>query len=246
MTKPIALQLWSVQDETEKDFFGTLEKVAEMGYDGVEFAGYYGKTADEIQVKLAELGLKAAGSHIQYEQFLTNLDEVLAFEKVLGNKNLIVPWAAFDTVEEWQLFADNMKTIAEKVTAAGFNFSYHNHNHEFEELNGQPILTWLLQEVPTLNVELDTYWVQFAGVDAVEYMANYAGRMKLVHLKDQKENPIESTEIGNGVLDIASYVKQAEENGVDWFVIEQEAFTQPTLKSVEIGLINLKRIIAEG
>ncbi len=246
MTKPIALQLWSVQDETEKDFFGTLEKVAEMGYDGVEFAGYYGKTADEIQEKLAELGLKAAGSHIQYEQFLTNLDEVLAFEKVLGNKNLIVPWAAFDTVEEWQLFADNMKTIAEKVTAAGFNFSYHNHNHEFEELNGQPILTWLLQEVPTLNVELDTYWVQFAGVDAVEYMANYAGRMKLVHLKDQKENPIESTEIGNGVLDIASYVKQAEENGVDWFVIEQEAFTQPTLKSVEIGLINLKRIIAEG
>ncbi|WP_010053187.1 sugar phosphate isomerase/epimerase family protein [Carnobacterium maltaromaticum] len=246
MTKPIALQLWSVQDETEKDFFGTLEKVAEMGYDGVEFAGYYGKTADEIQVKLAELGLKAAGSHIQYEQFLTNLDEVLAFEKVLGNKNLIVPWAAFDTVEEWQLFADNMKTIAEKVMAAGFNFSYHNHNHEFEELNGQPILTWLLQEVPTLNVELDTYWVQFAGVDAVEYMANYAGRMKLVHLKDQKENPIESTEIGNGVLDIASYVKQAEENGVDWFVIEQEAFTQPTLKSVEIGLINLKRIIAEG
>ena len=233
MTKPIALQLWSVQDETEKDFFGTLEKVAEMGYDGVEFAGYYGKTADEIQVKLAELGLKAAGSHIQYEQFLTNLDEVLAFEKVLGNKNLIVPWAAFDTVEEWQL-------------SAGFNFSYHNHNHEFEELNGQPILTWLLQEVPTLNVELDTYWVQFAGVDAVEYMANYAGRMKLVHLKDQKENPIESTEIGNGVLDIASYVKQAEENGVDWFVIEQEAFTQPTLKSVEIGLINLKRIIAEG
>lgn len=246
MTKPIALQLWSVQDETEKDFFGTLEKVAEMGYDGVEFAGYYGKTADEIQVKLAELGLKAAGSHIQYEQFLTNLDEVLAFEKVLGNKNLIVPWAAFDTVEEWQLFADNMKTIAEKVIAAGFNFSYHNHNHEFEELNGQPILTWLLQEVPTLNVELDTYWVQFAGVDAVEYMAKYAGRMKLVHLKDQKENPIESTEIGNGVLDIASYVKQAEENGVDWFVIEQEAFTQPTLKSVEIGLINLKRIIAEG
>lgn len=246
MTKPIALQLWSVQDETEKDFFGTLEKVAEMGYDGVEFAGYYGKTADEIQVKLAELGLKAAGSHIQYEQFLTNLDEVLAFEKVLGNKNLIVPWAAFDTVEEWQLFADNMKTIAEKVAAAGFNFSYHNHNHEFEEINGQPILTWLLQEVPTLNVELDTYWVQFAGVDAVEYMANYAGRMKLVHLKDQKENPIESTEIGNGVLDIASYVKQAEENGVDWFVIEQEAFTQPTLKSVEIGLINLKRIIAEG
>ncbi|WP_413517763.1 sugar phosphate isomerase/epimerase family protein [Carnobacterium maltaromaticum] len=246
MTKPIALQLWSVQDETEKDFFGTLEKVAEMGYDGVEFAGYYGKTADEIQVKLAELGLKAAGSHIQYEQFLTNLDEVLAFEKVLGNKNLIVPWAAFDTVEEWQSFADNMKTIAEKVAAAGFNFSYHNHNHEFEEINGQPILTWLLQEVPTLNVELDTYWVQFAGVDAVEYMANYAGRMKLVHLKDQKENPIESTEIGNGVLDIASYVKQAEENGVDWFVIEQEAFTQPTLKSVEIGLINLKRIIAEG
>lgn len=195
MTKPIALQLWSVQDETEKDFFGTLEKVAEMGYDGVEFAGYYGKTADEIQVKLAELGLKAAGSHIQYEQFLTNLDEVLAFEKVLGNKNLIVPWAAFDTVEEWQLFADNMKTIAEKVTAAGFNFSYHNHNHEFEELNGQPILTWLLQEVPTLNVELDTYWVQFAGVDAVEYMENYAGRMKLVHLKDQKKNQLKARKL---------------------------------------------------
>ncbi|MGX7420028.1 sugar phosphate isomerase/epimerase family protein [Carnobacterium gallinarum] len=244
--KPIALQLWSVQDVAKENFFDTLEAVAKMGYDGVEFAGYYDKSASELKAKLAELNLKVAGSHIPYERFLENLEEVIAYEKELGNQNLVVPWASFETEDGWQSFAENMTEIASKVQAAGLTFSYHNHNHEFEKIEDDFILEMLLKAVPGLNFELDTYWIQYAGVDVVNFMEQYKGRMKLVHLKDMKENPVESTEIGNGVLDIAGFVREAIEDGVEWLVIEQEAFTQSTLKSVEIGLTNLQRILAEG
>lgn len=243
--KPIALQLWSVQDVAKENFFQTLEKVAEMGYDGVEFAGYYDKSANDLNAKLSELNLKVAGSHIPYEHFLTNIEEVLAYEKELGNQHLVVPWASFESEEEWREFARKMQEIAVQVEAAGMTLSYHNHNHELQKFESESILELLLKTVPNLYFELDTYWIQFAEVDVIPFMEKFATRMKLVHLKDMQLNPKESTEIGNGILDIASFAKEAKRAGVEWFVIEQEAFTQPTLKSVEIGLTNLKRILAE-
>ncbi|OSF25063.1 sugar phosphate isomerase, partial [Salmonella enterica subsp. enterica serovar Agona] len=101
MKAKIALQLWSVKEACEDDFFGTLEKVAEMGYDGVEFAGYYGKSASEIKAKLAELGLEVAGSHISKEQLEEDLENVILFERELGNEYIICPYADFKTKQEW-------------------------------------------------------------------------------------------------------------------------------------------------
>lgn len=243
MAKPIALQLWSVQDACQKDFFGTLEQVAEMGYDGVEFAGYYGKSAAELNAKLAELGLAVAGSHIPYEDFRDKLDAVIAFERELGNEYLICPWADFETEAEWLEFAKTLRIIAEKVRAAGLHFVYHNHAHEFEKLGNDYILDVLLAGVYGLEVELDTYWVHHAGVDVVTYMQRWADRMPLVHLKDMKRDPVESTEIGNGVLAIKRFAELAEQSGVKWLVIEQEAFDKDPLESVKIGLLNLRKLV---
>ncbi|PEJ59259.1 sugar phosphate isomerase [Bacillus sp. AFS002410] len=248
MTLPIALQLWSVKEDAELDFFGTLEKVAKMGYDGVEFAGYYGKSASEIKAVLNKLGLKAAGAHVSADQILHQIDDVIAFETELGNKYIVCPWANFNSLEEWKEFAEQLQHSGKKLSEAGLSLVYHNHAHELVAVENEYILDILLNAVPSnlLKAELDTYWLEFAGVDAVEFMSKYKGRTPLIHVKDMAQSKEESTEIGNGIMNIKGIVQQAKLNSVEWLIVEQEAFTKPQLVSVEIGLNNLKKILAEA
>ncbi len=247
MALPIALQLWSVKEDAEKDFFDTLEKVARMGYDGVEFAGYHGKNAHEIKTKLKELGLKIAGSHISMEEILEETDKVIKFEQELGNKYIVCPWASFPTINEWDDFAEKLQQAGVKIAAAGLSLLYHNHNHELVSKEGTVILDRLFEAVPAsfLNAELDTYWLEYAGVNAINYMEKWKGRTPLIHVKDMDSSKRESTEISNGSLNIKGIVEKAYENGTEWLVVEQEAFTQAPLISVEIGLQNLQRILAD-
>jgi len=245
MKLPIALQLWSIKEDVEKDFYGTLKKVAKMGYSGVEFAGYYGKSSQEVKKLLAELGLRVAGSHISKEQIIQQTDEVITFEKELGNKYIVCPYADFNSLEEWKEFAKDLQQAGKKLSEAGLKLLYHNHANEFVKFHNEYVLDILLNTGSSefLQAELDTYWVEYAGVNAVHYMAKYHGRTPLIHLKDMSQSKKESTELGNGVLDIRGIVQQAEKNNVEWLVIEQEAFTKPPLESIEIGLNNLKELI---
>ncbi|MTT33023.1 TIM barrel protein [Terrilactibacillus sp. BCM23-1] len=241
--KPIALQLWSVKDVCEKDFFGTLEKISEMGYEGIEFAGYYDQPAQKIKEKCTDLGLKVVASHISAEKIVNDLDNVISFEKELGNNYIVCPYASYDTKNEWTSFASKLKIACKKIEESGMTLVYHNHHLEFHKLEDTYILDYLLETVPHLKAELDTYWIQYAGEDVVSYMSQYKNRTPFIHLKDMKKNPVESTEIGEGILDITSFVKQAEDQGVEWLIIEQEAFNKPPLESVEVGLNNLRKLI---
>lgn len=245
MEMPISLQLWTVKDVLEKDFFGTLEKIAKMGYDGVEFAGYYGYSAKEVKEKLDQLGIVSSGSHIQKELIFNQLEEVIAFEKELGNDYIICPYANFDTYEEWVELADKLSMARRKVSSAGLRLVYHNHDNEFVMQDNQYILDMILNPSPEdpLDLELDTYWSEYANVDTIAYMNKYKGRLPLVHIKDMASSKTESTEVGNGILDIKSFVISAKENGAQWLVVEQEAFQRPTLESAKISLSNLKDII---
>lgn len=93
---------------------------------------------------------------------------------------------------------------------------------------------------------MDTYWLEFAGVDAVEYMSKHKGRTPLIHVKDMAPSKEESTEVGNGIMNIKGIVQQAKLNSAEWLIVEQEVFTKPQLESVEVGLNNLKMILAEA
>ncbi len=236
--------MWSVKEDAERDFFETLEKVAEMGYDGVEFAGYYGVSATDLKAKLAELGLAVAGSHIPLDRLLGDIQEVIEYEKILGNRHIICPYADFKSAEAWGELAVQFEQIAKLVTQEGMTFSYHNHAHEFRTINDQYVLDFLLEKAPHVSLELDTYWAEFAGVSAVEYMDKYKTRMSLVHLKDRLGD--ESTEIGNGHLNIQSFVDVASKNGTEWLIVEQEAFQKfEPLRSVEAGFHSLERMVVK-
>ncbi|MBC1477900.1 sugar phosphate isomerase/epimerase family protein [Listeria welshimeri] len=243
MKAKIALQLWSVKEACEDDFFGTLEKVAEMGYDGVEFAGYYGKSASEIKTKLAELGLEVAGSHISKEMLEAKLEDVIVFERELGNKFIICPYADFETKQEWLSFAEKLREIAKTIQQAGMQFGYHNHAHELEKVDDAIILENLLGNVPEMIAELDTYWIEYAGVGVIPFIEKYRNRVPLVHIKDKSKTSKESTIIGEGILDISGYVKTAIASGTKWLIIEQEAFEEDPLTSVAKGYTYLANVL---
>ncbi|MBC2005994.1 sugar phosphate isomerase/epimerase [Listeria welshimeri] len=243
MKAKIALQLWSVKEACEDDFFGTLEKVAEMGYDGVEFAGYYGKSASEIKTKLAELGLEVAGSHISKEMLEAELEDVIVFERELGNKFIICPYADFETKQEWLSFAEKLREITKTIQQAGMQFGYHNHAHELEKVDDVIILENLLGNVPEMIAELDTYWIEYAGVGVIHFIEKYRNRVPLVHIKDKSKTSKESTIIGEGILDISGYVKTAIASGTKWLIIEQEAFEEDPLTSVAKGYTYLANVL---
>ncbi|MBC1369587.1 sugar phosphate isomerase/epimerase [Listeria welshimeri] len=243
MKAKIALQLWSVKEACEDDFFGTLEKVAEMGYDGVEFAGYYEKSASEIKTKLAELGLEVAGSHISKEMLEEELEDVIVFERELGNKFIICPYADFETKQEWLSFAEKLREIAKTIQQAGMQFGYHNHAHELEKVDDAIILENLLGNVPEMIAELDTYWIEYAGVGVIPFIEKYRNCVPLVHIKDKSKTSKESTIIGEGILDISGYVKTAIASGTKWLIIEQEAFEEDPLTSVAKGYTYLANVL---
>ena len=137
MSLPVALQLYTVRDETEKDFIGTLEKVAEMGYKGVEFAGFGDIPASRMKATLDRLGLKAVGSHTGPDLLKEKLDEVIKYNLEIGNKYIICPWAPFETKDDYVNAACLFNKIGARCKDSGLQFAYHNHDFEFKVFDGE-------------------------------------------------------------------------------------------------------------
>ena len=138
---PVALQLYSVRKDCARDLPGTLEAVAEMGYDGVEFAGYHDRTAEQLSEMLEDLGLKVAGTHTGIHTLLGDeLEKTIEFNKTFGNKFLIVPWLPEewrDSKAAWLKTARVFNEFAEKVKPEGMLVGYHNHAMEFQPIDGE-------------------------------------------------------------------------------------------------------------
>lgn len=246
MSLPIGLQLYSIKDETEKDFVGALRKVAEIGYDGVEFAGYGGLSSKALKELLDELKLKACGSHVSLELLTNNIDEVISYNLEIGNQYIICPWSEFSNIENIKEIIGKLKLAGEKCRARDLKLGYHNHDNEFKLFDGQYGLDLLLGEMgkEDLFAELDTYWVQYAGLDPTEYINKHAGRFELLHIKDMQilDDRKESTEVGNGVMDFQPIIEAGKKQGTKWLIVEQEYFTMPPIESVKICYENLKKM----
>ena len=120
MEPKIALQLWSIKEDCEKDFRNTLREVKKAGYAGVEFAGYHGHSATEVRDLLNELDLAVAASHVPYEKLVDDFDATVAFEKAIGNTRIVIPYATFPDKKGWEDFAATLKTLLPTLHAAGF------------------------------------------------------------------------------------------------------------------------------
>ena len=166
---PIALQLYSVREDCARDFLGTLEAVADMGYEGVEFAGYYGRSAAELRRMLESAGLRVAGSHVYIDALLGDeLQRTIQFNRTLGNEFLIVPWLPAErrrSKAEWLKTAHLMNNIAEQLKPEGMRIGYHNHAVEFQPMDGElPWNVFFNATGPDVVMQLDTGNAMQAGI----------------------------------------------------------------------------------
>jgi sugar phosphate isomerase/epimerase len=247
---PVALQLYTVRDLTAKDFAGTLATIAKMGYDAVEFAGYGGLSARDMKKLLGDLGLVCAGTHEGYERLDTNLDEVIEYNRAIGNEYLVCP----SMPEEWRkkgadgfkAFAERLNIIGEKARKAKMRLCYHNHNFEFEKADGKYLLDIFLDAADPkyVNSEVDVYWVKYGGEDPVAFISRHKGRCPLLHMKDMTADQKPTyAPIGTGIIDMKGIVRAARKAGTKWFIVELDDSQMPMLQAIEISLKNMRELL---
>ena len=242
---PIALQLYSIRHDCEKDLPGTLKAVAKMGYDGVDFAGYYGYDAPTIHAVLDDLGLKAAGCHTGIQTLLGDeLQKTVAFNRVLGNKYLIVPGlpeSFRDSHDAWLGTAEVFNEIAAKLEPEGMFTGYHNHHIEFTPMDGElPWDTFFGNTVPEVVMQIDLGNALHGGADPVAFLKRYPGRARTVHLKAYSATNDKAL-IGEDDVDWAEVFRVCEADPVtEWYIVEQESYPYSPLESVERCLQALK------
>jgi sugar phosphate isomerase/epimerase len=250
---PVALQLYSVRDVLGKDFEGTLKKVAELGFEGVEFAGEFGKKdAATVRKILDDLGLKAAGTHTGSNTLQGDtLKKTVEFYKTLGCKFLIVPGdGRFTNPEKSKEFAEFMNKTAEALKADGLSTGYHNHDKEFREKDGDKTYWDLFGERTNKDVimQQDMGHTMWAGVDPIAVVKKWAGRIKTTHIKNRPpKGSGKKPFVGEDNFDWKGYVTACYEvGGTEWFTLEQEEYDgKSSLDATKISMDAFKAILKE-
>jgi len=248
---PIALQLYSVRDDMKKDFKGTLTKVKEMGYQGVEFAGLFGHSPSQVKAMLDEIGLTPVSAHVAIDEILADIPKVISDYRAVGCRFIAIPWMAEERRPGnplYQQTIEDIKAIGEEANKQGLTLLYHNHDFEFKKLNGEYLLDILYKDIPEdlLKTQIDTCWANVGGEDPAEYLRKYKGRSPVVHLKDfvmpgkkpaklyeligveseqtedEQDKKFELRPLGYGVQDIPEILKAAAEAGAEWVIVEQD------------------------
>jgi sugar phosphate isomerase/epimerase len=247
MSLPISIQLYSLRDDAPKDFPGVLEKVAKMGYEAVEFAGYHGHSATDLRKVLDANGLQCSGTHTSVDQLEDDkLSDTFATHEALGTKNIIIPWLPLElhsTAEATLKTAERLSKLTERVEAEGFRLGFHAHDADMKPLDdGRSTWYILAENTPsTFLMQFDTANAMHGGTDPVQPLLDFPGRGITVHLK---EYPFDGAAIGEGKVPFAEVLKALPTAGTQWIVVEQEQYGSRTpLESVEVSLNNLKKII---
>ena len=245
----LGAQLYTVRTEMEKDFDGTLAKVAAIGFTEVEFAGYFGRTPQQVREALDRNRLTAPSAHIDYASVTGDKwTSVIESAGTIGHKYLINAWIDEPIRREpgvWTRIATAYNRAGEASKRAGVQFAYHNHNFEFvplDELGGKVPYDFLLESCdPSLvKMELDLCWIAAAGKDPLEYFRRYPGRFPLVHIKGLKAVPANGaatpidkilptiTDVGHeDVIDWKRTFAQSKLAGITHYFVEHDVPKQP-------------------
>lgn len=244
---PIALQLYSVRHECEKDLPGTLRAIAEMGYEGVEFAGFYGRTAQELKRLLDEVGLPCVGSHTPWTALQGDaLAQTVDFNRILGNRFLVVPGLPKERTASraaWLETAEMFNALAAQLAPEGMQIGYHNHFHEFTPLEGElPWDTFYGHTRQDVIMQLDTGNAVHGGGDPATFLRRYPGRALSVHLKEHSTS-YNTALIGEGDIRWPEIFELCETvGGTQVYIVEQESYRLPPLECVAECLRNLRKM----
>jgi sugar phosphate isomerase/epimerase len=250
---PVALQLYSVRMGAQKDMAGTIAAVAKMGYEGVEFAGYFSfeKDAKGLRKVLDDNNLKCCGTHAQWDSLSdANLEATIEFNKTIGNTRLIVPMLTVQGADKkagWLEYAKRFNELADKVKPHGMRVGYHCHQGEFTKIDD--MTPWDIvagNAKPEVIMQLDTFWALSGGVDPATYVKKYPGRTASIHLKEwTKDGRIAM--IGEGDTKWDELLTTCETIGkTEWYIVEEERSRtmEEAMNAVDKCLKGLKKLQA--
>jgi sugar phosphate isomerase/epimerase len=242
---PIGLQLYSVRQDCAKDLAAVIEAVAKMGYQGVEFAGYHGKSASELAAMLKANGVVCCGTHTGLNTLLDDqFEKTVEFNKAIGNPNLIVPGLPHDRVATRQAVLDTAKLfneLAAKAKPLGMRIGYHAHGGDFKKFDGETVWDLLFSNTSQdFVMQMDVGNCLGGGGDPYVTLKRYPGRSLTVHLKEHGKKGVP---VGEGDVKWDEVFQICESvGGTEWYVVEQESYNASPLESVNRCLQNLRKM----
>ena len=250
-SRAIGVQLYTVRDQLQTNFEGTLERVAEIGYREFEFAGYYDHSPAQVRAILDRLDVSAPSAHLGLNLFREDIESLLGDSEVMGHHYLVVPSANGRTAEGWRELAAEFNRIGERVRRTGMYLGYHNHAAEFQDLGGgTTAYDILLAETdPALvSLELDLYWAVRGGQDPVAMFARSPGRFRLFHVKDMTDRADTQAmaPVGEGEIDFAAIFAAAPQAGTEHYFVEHDnaaEFPGGSLASITTSYRNLRTLL---
>lgn len=244
----VGIQLYTVRKEMEEDAVGTLEKLAKIGFKELEFArsakgNYYGLAAKEAKKITRDLGMTIRSGHVQVDKDWQQSVDAAA---EAGQEYLIcasMP-SRGQTVENYQKCAETFNKAGEDCKKVNVVFGYHNHEAEFERVDGQVLYDILLNNTDPgkVKMEMDLGWIIMAGHDPFDYFKKYPGRFPLWHLKDMDKAKMQSTEFGKGMVDIPKFLVNAKKSGLKYFFLEQEEYANNAMESIQYDFDYLMKL----
>lgn len=248
----VGLQLYTLRNEVGKDLAGTLTRVAEIGYKELELFGYnngtyFGKSPKELRTMLDGLGLKTPSGHFLVPQLQKDWDRAIDHAKELGQQYMVCAYLfpqERTKLDDYKRYVDLFNRAGEACQKAGIQFAYHNHDFEFQPLEGQMPYELILKgtDPKLVKMELDLYWATFAGKDPVELFKANPGRFPLVHLKDMaKTEKREFAEVGTGSINFQRIMDARKTAGIKHFFVEQDVAKEP-LEAIAVSFRNVKKL----
>ncbi len=242
---PVGVQLYSVREDCKKDFSGTLAALAKMGYPGVEFAGYWDRSAADIRKMLDDNGLVACGSHTPSEMVQPDkLQATIEFNQTIGNKFIIVPDMTGKTKQVWLDKAKQFNDLAGQLKPLGLSIGYHSHFHDFHPVEGE--LPWEIFGANTSTdviLQLDTSNCCDGGADPLTELKKFPGRTRSIHIKPNGGGP--EAVIGEDKIDWHAIFAFCEtQGGTQRYVMEHETSQQPlaTMQRTFAALKNFGKV----
>lgn len=251
--KTFGLQLWTIREELSKNPKEVLKQVASFGYKHVEsFEGamgmFWGMKNTEFKKYISDLGMTMHSSHFGSDN---DFEKKAADAAAIGMKYLTMAYEGpGKTIDDYKKYAEAFNKKGELCKKNGIRFAFHNHDFTFRSLEGQFGQDVLLTNTdPALvDFEMDIYWVVAAGQDPETWFKKYPNRFRLCHIKDRSKTPEtdngkNSVDLGTGVINFAKVLKTAKANGMQYYIVEQEAFPNSTpMKSVEVDAEYMRKL----
>ncbi|MDP6778644.1 MAG: sugar phosphate isomerase/epimerase [Candidatus Latescibacteria bacterium] len=233
-TEPkLGVQLYSVRDLTgDDDFKETLTALADLGYEGVEFAWKYGGMApDELASFLDSIGLVCCGLHVQLDELLDPAHQVYDYALACGSPYITTSLCS--RIDEWGQLIPQVDQAGRIANSKGLQFTYHNHHQEFARIGGRYAQDILRNETDSQAVqfEIDLGWVRKGGEEPISYWLTYSGRVPQIHLRDYDTEKDQVCDVGDGFIDLEEIASLAAESYTHWLIYEQDAYPDSSMAS---------------